>query len=330
MKLHDAVLERLQELSHYGDSASGFQIRREVLKRIESGADAGDVTLISLRKELWQRFKGWKDLFDYQARRAFFETYCEATFYLSASRSIELEAIPTASVKTPDFRSPPDPEVCFELKTLDISDPQNQYPDQQNRGFDSTMEAREQAKCQGIGFSTLEVTPHGSGASWTEVMTQTMRKISGNVKKGQYTDHPTFLVMNLSRVSPRLAREHLQKVFQLSAAQTFYGKDLPQSGHLWTLANHHQGSQFHSVDHAGRGLSETLDEAGVLIAFPFIQGVIFTCEPWSEFHDHDDWRDSYRFYGVWNTSCSESFSKTANLKARTLFDSLCQEIIVSD
>ena len=90
--LYSDILKRIQDVNEYGGGASIFQIRQAVLDAVDAGAYEVDQTLVGLRGDLRERANAWSDVEDHEARSSFFDTYCEATFYLSSSNRIEIEA----------------------------------------------------------------------------------------------------------------------------------------------------------------------------------------------------------------------------------------------
>ncbi len=103
MGLYSKILKRIQEVNEYGGGASVFQIRQAVLDAVDAGANNGNQTLAGLRGDLLKRAGAWIDIEDHEARSSFFDTYCEATFYLSSTKRIEIKGIPRSSSSTPDF-----------------------------------------------------------------------------------------------------------------------------------------------------------------------------------------------------------------------------------
>ncbi|KZK81228.1 hypothetical protein PsAD13_04177 [Pseudovibrio sp. Ad13] len=327
MGLYSDLLKRIQDANEYGGGAEIFLLRQSVFDAIDRGADGGDSTLIALRRDLLERLKKWVDVEDHEARSRLFETYCEATFYLSSAKHVKLEGIPRGPTNTPDFQTLSLPHVRFEIKTLDIADPIASYGQQMNEGLEGRIEATKQAQHNSIGFGEQSIAPHGLAETWPEVIEQTMRKLSGNIKQGQYTDAPTFLVANLGRLCVRVNSEQLNKTSTISAVETFDGLPADVSGHLWTIANHVPETDFSWLDPIGQLHSTPIMQAGLLRDYPFIQGIIFTTEPWSEFEEHQDWRASYAFLGVWNRDCTSNFDMVKTDQARSILEAICMHIV---
>ena len=111
----------------------------------------------------------------------------------------------------------------------------NEYARQMAAGLEGTIEAREQAQRNGVGFSEQVIAPHGNARTWHEVMEQTMRKLSGHIKKPQYINAPTFLVANLARLSLCVDAEQLSPMYTVAEKDPFDGASVEVSGQLWTI-----------------------------------------------------------------------------------------------
>ena len=325
--LYSEILKRIQDVNEYGGGASIFQIRQAVLDAVDAGADNGDQTLVGLRVDLRERANAWSDVEDHEARSSFFDTYCEATFYLSSSNRIEIEGIPRSASSTPDFKTLGEQVIYFEVKTLDMADPSAAYARQMAAGLDGNIEALDVARSRGVGFSTQVIRPHGDAQTWPEVIEQTMRKLSSHIKKPQYANGPTFLVANLARLSVCVDAEQLSPTYLVQAEDVFDGNPFEVTGQLWAIANHELDEAFHWVGLDGRRESKPIKRAGLLRDYPFIQGIIFTNEPWSDFDRFADWRDSYRFLGVWNEDCTTPSDEPTREAAKELLNTLCGRVV---
>lgn len=329
MGLYSEILKRIQEVNEYGGGASVFLIRQAVLDAVDAGANNGDQTLAGLRGDLLRRADAWRNIEDHDARSSFFDTYCEATFYLSSSKRIKIEGIPRSSLSTPDFVTLGEYGVYFEIKTLDIADPNAAYAQQMAVGVEGNIEASEEAQSRGVGFSTQIIRPHGDAQTWPEVIEQTMRKLSGHIKKPQYDKGPTFLVANLARLAVHVDAEQLSPTYVVPEEDAFDGNPFEVTGQLWAIANHELNDAFHWVGRDGQCETTLIERAGLLRDFPFIQGMIFTNEPWSDFERAADWRDAYRFLGVWNEDCTLSCDEAIRAKAKEVLTALCDRVVTT-
>lgn len=327
MGLYGDLLQRLQDVNTYGGGSGVFLLRQKVFDAIDSGADSGDQTLISLRRDIWEREAGWRNVEDYNALSRLFETYCEATFYLAAKKRIDLEGIARTSMSTPDFRTTQIPHVQFEVKTLDIADPIATYPELMADGLEASIKANDEAKRKGIGFAENVISPHGPTATLCDAIEQTMRKLGGNVKADQYKSAPTFLVVNLGRLSVTVEPEQLNPTHTVPDDETFDDEPAKLSGQLWTIASHNPGDPFTWLDPDLRGQSRAVERAGLLRDYPFIQGLVFTKEPWGAFEREADWRDAYPFLGVWNEDCELAWGPDTHKEAQRALNTLCSHVV---
>lgn len=325
--LYSEILKRIQEVNEYGGGASIFQIRQAVLDAVDAGANNGDQTLTGLRVDLLKRAHAWSDVEDHEARSSFFDTYCEATFYLSGGNRIAIEGIPRSSSSTPDFRTLGEHAIYFEVKTLDVAEPNAAYAQQMAVGLEGNIEALKEAQSRGVGFSTQVIRPHGDAQTWPEVIEQTMRKLSGHIKKPQYANGPTFLVANLARLSLYVDTEQLSPTYVVAEEDAFDENQFEVTGQLWAIANHELDDAFHWVGRDGQRESKSIGRAGLLRDFPFIQGIIFTNEPWSDFDRAADWKDSYRFLGVWNEDCTLPCDEPVRAAAKEFLNTLCDRVV---
>lgn len=325
--LYSEILKRIQDVNEYGGGASTFQIRRAVLDAIDDGARSGDKTLVGLGGDLRERAYAWRSVEDHEARSSFFDTYCEATFYLASSNRIVIERIPRSSSSTPDFMTSGEYAIYFEVKTLDIANPNAVYAQQMAASLAGKIKASEEAQSCGLGTSAQVISPHGNAQTWPEVIEQTMRKLSGHIKKPQYTNGPTFLVVNLARLSVCVDTEQLSPTYVISGEKAFDSNPFEVTGQLWAIANHEMNDVFHWLGLDGQRESMPIERAGLLRDFPFIQGIIFTNEPWSDFDRATDWKDSYWFLGVWNEECTLPCDEPVRAEAKKVLARLCDRVV---
>jgi hypothetical protein len=212
-RLYEIYLPLVQSINDYGENFASIRIRRPVLDAIDDGAGS-DPTLVAVRDKLRAKMEQWAGLQDHETFSEFFEAYYEGVFYLAAlHRELSLRNIPAGGDKgnTPDFETINKPPVNFEVKTIDVADPDRTYDKIMADGLDAKIEAEAQAKRTGHGMTAHTIAPHGAAANFKEVVEQVMRKIDSNVKSGQYKAAPTFLVVSLARTSIHYRAENLRK-----------------------------------------------------------------------------------------------------------------------
>lgn len=328
--LYEQILPRLQDIHEEGGNMSAHLVSRVALDALDAEATSNPnaASLVSKIEETLRAYGGKRD----HARfNAFFEAYTEALVFLAARhRHVALRAIPDGGKhgKTSDFETLTIPAIGLEVKTLNPVNPVPAIDDAMNRGFEAGYEAeqrsREAAKTSpngvGIGFGETTWAPHGAGAEETDALTQTMSKISSNIKAGQYAGKPTFLVVSLSRLGVRAGSEQLQRWVE--------DEDGRRSGHLYTIAaqpldtavyGHTRDSWDGPVDLG------VLPRVGVLRDHPFIAGVIFVNQVGSEANSVDYLSYAIRLHGVWNTDWERDalFSDNEKQAAKQLFKTLC-------
>lgn len=286
---------------------------------------------VYLARKIEEKLAAYRGKRDHNGFNGLFEAYSEALVFLAARhRHVALRAVPDGGKygKTPDFETLDTPSVGLEVKTLNAADPIATVDDVMNRGFEANYEAeqasRENARTSpnglGIGFGITTYAPHGEGAGEAEAVTQTMSKLSGNIKEGQYSARPTFLVVSLARLGLRGGAEQLQRWIN--------DPDGRANGHLYTVAAHPLETSFHSYGREHWDGPEDLGQlprVGVLRDYPFIAGVIFVNQVGSQAHSIDYFSYAVRFHGIWNNAWERdaAFSSEQKQAARAVFDKLC-------
>jgi hypothetical protein len=211
--LWNAYLPIAQTLNDYGGNFTSSHIRQPVLEAIDAGA-ASDASLAALRDKLHSKIRDWRGLQDHTTFSQLFETFYEAVFYLLARhRGVPLRFIPAhgRTGGSPDFGTANAPLINFEVKTIDLADPNATYDKIMGEGLEAKLEAEAQARRRGIGTAVREIAPHGNAKDRRDVVEQVMKKIDSNVKAGQYAEAPTFLVVSAARTSLHQRAEALRK-----------------------------------------------------------------------------------------------------------------------
>ena len=172
-----------------------------------------------------------------------------------------------------------------------------------------------------MGFATSSFAPHGGGVDHTNAVKQTIRKIKGNLKSGQYAARPTLLVVSLARlgISQRLADLRRRRDVDEDCGEA-------PSGHLFAIAANRLEDSYFDRSHKWFGVRDTgpLDEAGVLLDHPYIAGIVFLQTTWPKIGDLNSIYRGVRFYGVWNCAWeAEAFTPAQRAEARRVFDRLC-------
>lgn len=321
--LYETFLPLVQSSNEYGGNFTAHFVSRTVLDAIDAGA-ASDTNLADFRSKLILKMNGWKGLQDHTTISALFETFYEAVFYLAArQRGVSLQAIPAGAAKgkTPDFQTQQSPVVGFEVKTINVADPNKTYDDSMADGLDANLEAQSQATQNGLGFVARFIKPHGDAKDRKEAVEQVMKKIDSNVKSGQYKAAPTFLVVSAVRTALHERAENLRKWLP------WLGHSQAVSGQLFAVAAHNAGEPFYFFPEDSRKVANLgpLNRSGILRDHAFIAGIIFLVTEWSKIETSDPALGAYTLNGIWNSEweANNSFSPEAAAAAKSTFLRLC-------
>lgn len=321
-KLYDVFLPIVQDLNTYGGNFTAVLVSRVVLDAIDAGAE-NDPDLLSLRKKLLEAISGWKGLQDHQTFSALFETYYEAVFYLVAQdRGVPLTTTPAGANKgsTPDFRTKTLPTVAFEVETIDIANPQQNYDTTMLEGMEAHLEAEEAARRRGVGTAVRVISPHGDATDVRAAVEQVMKKLAGNIKSGQYEAAPTILVVSTARTGLQ------ENPAQLRRSIPSPEEACDESGQFYAIAAHQHGAHFFSYSDADSRIRDlgVLERNGLLRDYPFIVGMIFLSTEWSETDKATAVQRAYRLNGIWNSHWKPpSALGTAHADAQLVFQALC-------
>jgi hypothetical protein len=315
--LYDAYLPLVQSLNDYGGNFTSIHIRRAVLDAIDAGS-TGDESLESVERRLRQKIRQWSGLQDYETFSEFFEAYYEGVFYLVAlHRGLHLRSIPARGKtgNTPDFATTNLPLVNFEVKTIDVADPDRTYDKTMERGLDARIEALTS------GMAARSISPHGTARTRRDAVEQVMKKIDSNVKAGQYSAAPTFLIVSLARTAIHDRAENLRQWVP------WRGQSHDASGQLFTIAAHQLNAPFFFFPEWGERIEDLgpLVRAGVLRDHDFIAGLIFLATNWSASNDSEPVAGFFSLIGIWNSAWEKNngFGSQATAEAKKVFQELC-------
>lgn len=247
--------------------------------------------------------------------QSFVQTTGEAQFWMLArAKGVLLERIPEVANKTPDFRlaGAAAPAPCFEVKTLSVAQGDFNLTNMDEDSYQAQLELRRQAN-EGAQVATAihDVAPHGpikDRRYQTAIIQNLIGKASNNVKRGQYTDAPTCLVLNLLLIDG-----HTDGNAALRPVEFGYPDDWNiRSGVFWNLA-------FGKAEHLVFGLPEfdgnpsvegTLNRVGLLEEYPEIQALVLIVQPWN---------DAPRFYGLKRESDKDRWCAELEALAKAFF-----------
>jgi hypothetical protein len=321
--LYDRYLPLVQSLNDYGGNYTSIHIRRAVLDAIDTGA-SNDPSLASVQDKLRTKMQQWAGLQDHETFSKFFEAYYEGVFYLVARhRGLLLTSIPAHSKKgnTPDFTTAKPPVVNFEIKTIDVANPERTYDRTMEEGLETKIKATAQAKRSGLGMAARTISPHGPAKSRLDAVEQVMKKIDSNVKAGQYRAAPTFLVVSMARTAIHDRVENLRKW----CPWPYQSHDA--NGQLFAIAAHQADEPFFFFREWGDRIEKLghLPRAGILRDYQFIAGLIFIATEWSAIDDQQSVAGVYSLNGVWNGAWEKDnhFGSQATTSTKTIFETRC-------
>ena len=207
----------------------------------------------------------------------------EAHFYVLASRaSFSLKKIPESNKrKTPDFKFLPDAGIYFEVKTPSITEGEIAM----RRAIEESWQGQLDLEAQiddgiRIAHITQEFDPYGPepcGKRLTHMINVLQKKIGNNLKPGQFSDGPTYLVCSLLSLRPYDTDSDgiFRPVFRrVSGKMEHY-----ISGQLWMSAFSEPGMLVHKEAQfeGARALEGSIDQTGILVGntYDFVKGIIF-------------------------------------------------------
>ena len=326
VNLNEALLPVLQEISEIGGNFTSILISKGVLAEIERRADDGDETMETYRSEIRHSIDRIASPQDFAGFNAFFEIYHEALFYLiAANRSLSIARIKESSHKTPDFCTVGEIKEAFEVKTIDFSGGQWAYGDITKQGLKRQEEARSRASKKGFGSAVGVVSPHGDARNLLEAVRRVIRQIDGNVKKGQFAEAQTILVVNMARTAITLEADGLKPLY----FDADIGEEL--SGPMWAIAARLAGDCFYYTDRDSVGVvTEILDVAGILRDNTFVRGLIFVDTIWHKLDPPNDEfpSDAFKLFGIWNGNYEPPVGVTPITLPESAFTQLCDALQV--
>ncbi|MFP1132868.1 hypothetical protein [Asticcacaulis sp. W401b] len=310
--LYAELLPILQSVNTEGGNFQAHLIQREILDEIDL-ASATDASFMAVRRKIREKCEPFRNPHDHGHFSQIVEAYSEGLILLAArERGLLIRAVPDGSNKgkTPDFETTVLPTVGFELKTLNVFDPNRTMEDVMLRGFEQSYKAEQAAKKSaasstngvGVGFGETVHSPHGNGATLFDAINQTTEKIKSNVKFGQYQARPTILVVSLARVGIGTSASHLK--------YKFTSKDGVSTGHLFAVAAGAIGSEvwgYGKFNFDGSEKLGILSRQGVLLDKPFVAGIAFVETSGQHYAALADYlRRGVRIHGIWNTEWEQS------------------------
>jgi len=209
-------------------------------------------------------------ILDSTSLESFFQLAGEVQFWmLAAHRGLALERIPETDFPTADFQLMrcPANSMCFEVKTLSVSGGWRALAKMAEDSYEAQLRLHAQsAQGQRIAITESSVAPHGSlprQLQQTTVCRHLIDKTLSNIKAGQFSTAPTFLVLNLMLIDGVSSDSS-----DLRPVAPGYPHDWSvRTGALWTLAFGSMGQLVHgNPEFEGLpGVEGRLEREGVLV-----------------------------------------------------------------
>ena len=209
----------------------------------------------------------------------------EAQFYLYCkNRGVKLEKIKECSNKTPDFKHV-NQDIFFEVKTLSVVSGSSGI----NKALEDALDAQIDIERQlengtrvATGISVVQ--PYGEKpyqkGTVTAVIETLIEKIKQNLKKGQFSNGVSFLVLNLSIIPPFRTEKF---VLRPAYCDDYMFKKCI-SGELWMVAFARPGMPVLGIpEFEGKPCVESImDRYGILVdqEYDFVDGILFMIHPW--------------------------------------------------
>ena len=222
-----------------------------------------------------------------QKTAEFIQRLGEANFYrICKAHHFQLERVKETSESTPDF-SLCGWDVFFEVKTLSVVTGNYELSKSLERSLEAQISIEDQLR-QGrtVAMGESEVMPYGDKASnsgpISGVINTLLEKIRQNIKAGQYSQGPTFLVVDLSLIAP----DRTDNLILRPAYADDYLFSKAVTGTLWHVAFGRPGAPIlgNPEFEGAKCVESIMEKVGVLVddKFQFVKGIIFVIHPWNK------------------------------------------------
>jgi len=268
-------------------SNSYLTFLRETAQKVESAANS-EPTLIYYVDKLIVLVDQPNLALDARLTNEFAQALGEAHFLmLCLGKGLSLTRIPEQNHKTPDFLLNKDAlNLYFEVKTLSVVDGQSGIKRHLDDSLDANIEIEKQLRAgKRVASAVSVVQPYGEKPYQqgkgliTAVIETLIEKTRQNIKRDQYSNTNSFLVVNLSIIHPfRTDNCVLRPVY---CDDYLFRK--PVTGDLWMLAFGKPGMLIHGIPEYGGepGIEGILAKYGILSdpEFDNIAGILLMVHP---------------------------------------------------
>lgn len=220
---------------------------------------------------------------DGQLTNDFAQKFAEAHFYqLCSDKGIKLERLPGRDYKTPDFKFVVDGvEMYFEIKTPSIVGGKEEINEVLYNSLNARIDIEKQlaAKKQ-VAIATSEMSFYGAKPQKEGLMTSVLNTLidkgNQNIKKEQFSNANTFLVLNLCLVPPYHSENSSLRPICCDHHEL-------SSGELWMTAFAEPGMLIHGIPEAeGKAAIEGTSTKYGILAEPlhsYICGMLIVVYP---------------------------------------------------
>ena len=260
---------------------------RGAIEKVEGAAKSAP-TLIDYVDKLVTLIDHPNFALDGRLTNEFAQTLGEAHFFvLCLEKGVALTRIREQNHKTPDFRLNRDAlSLFFEVKTLSVVDGQSGINRHLEDSLDAQIEIEEHLGAgKRVASAVSVVQPYGGKpyqrgkGTITAVIETLIEKTRQNIKLDQYSNANSFLVVNLSIISPFRTDNYVLRPAYCD--DYLFRKTV--TGDLWMLAFGKPGMLIHGVpEFEGKpGVEGFLDKCGILSdpEFDNIAGILLMVHP---------------------------------------------------
>jgi hypothetical protein len=285
MTLSDRFATVLAETAHIA-SNSYLALLHEAVKTVDRASPSDRVTARYVEK-LLDIVNRSNFALDGNHTNEFAQILGEAHFFLlCAERKVPLRRVRETRNKTPDFlHSANEIDVYFEVKTLSVVDGGRGINSDLERSLDAKIQIEKQLVAgKRIAVAVSEIQPYGDKpyhqGPISTVIDVLIEKTRQNIKRGQFSNPNTFLVVNLCMIPPfrtdnRVLRPAYSDDHMFSKAVT---------GNLWMMAFAQPGMLVHGCPRVeGKPCVEGVINKTGILADPGcndISGLLFMVHPW--------------------------------------------------
>lgn len=274
-----------------------------VLAFLDAEPDAAKI-----QKEIRRIFETTNWLLVPEHVQEFIQAVGEAQFWaLARAKGVPLERIPEQAYPTPDFRlaNGEAQAPCFEVKTLSVAEGVNNLRRMDESSYEAQLDLSEQiSQGERVATTIHEAAPHGAitdGRYQTAISRNLIDKATNNVKRGQYQEAPTCLVLNLLLIDA-----HFNGSSSLRPVAPGYPEAWNvRSGAFWNLAFGRPDDRVFGIpEFEGKPSVEgILERQGVLEAYPEIRALLLIVHSWNgapkiyglkRESEVDDWNEDLR------------------------------------